>query len=210
MPTRSRKHPVRAMPTVLALLATGLIAVVTVKQLDEHNRFCVSCHLHGEFLHDMTASPPVALASAHFAAAAREPARHPERCFTCHSGEGIVGWTEVTALSAWDAARWLVGDRHEPAHMRLPLSDGACLKCHADDVRGTKTSEETEAFHQLTDHRTLPMKCTDCHSVHRRGEARKTWLDNVAMGKQCLRCHKDFGKQTSVADPGAGGGAGAD
>ena len=177
----------------LVLLALATTGVITVKKLDEDNRFCVSCHLHEEHLRDMTATPGVALTSAHFAAAAREPKGHPERCFTCHSGEGVVGWTQVTVLSAWDAARWVAGARSEPTHMRLPLTDAACLKCHAADVRGSKTSEETEEFHELTDHRSLPMKCIDCHSAHDHGEARKTWLDNTRVNAQCLRCHKDFG-----------------
>lgn len=203
MPNTRAKWNVRPRRLLLVLAAVGTVGVVTVKKLDEDNRFCVSCHLHGDLLRDMTATPAVALTSTHFAAATTAPARHPERCFTCHSGEGVVGWTQVTLLSAWDAARWVAGDRHEPTHMRLPLTDAACLKCHAQDVRGSKTSEETEAFHELADHRTLPMKCIDCHSAHRRGEARRTWLDNGTVGKQCLRCHKDFGAGGS--DPGLGG-----
>lgn len=194
----------RPWRAILAFAALGTLAVATVKKLDEDNRFCVSCHLHEDLLRDMTANPGVALTSAHFAAAAHEPKGHPERCFTCHSGEGVVGWTQVTVLSAWDAARWVAGDRDEPTHMRLPLTDGACLKCHAQDVRGSKTSEETEAFHQLTDHRSLPMKCIDCHSAHRHGEARKTWLDNSRVAPQCMRCHKDFGSGGGEPESGTG------
>ena len=59
----------------------------------------------------MVSAPPTTLAAAHYRA---HGPGHPERCFTCHSGEGVVGWTQVTLLSAWDAGRWVLGDRHEP------------------------------------------------------------------------------------------------
>lgn len=72
-----------------------------------------------------------ALAGAHFAA---KSAGHPERCFTCHSGEGVTGWSAVTALSAWDAARWVLGARHEPTTMRsriAPASSATRPTCAA-------------------------------------------------------------------------------
>ena len=154
------------------LLAVPVGALLVVKRLDEENRFCIACHLHQDLYRAMVGPPPTTLASAHFrvreapdggnAAAAAHPAGrrgHPERCFTCHSGEGVVGWTQVTALSAWDAARWVLGDRHEPESMRLPLTNQACLKCHAADVRGTKSEEETSKYHELTNHRSVSMPC---------------------------------------------------
>src|SRR5437867_1634621 len=86
-----------------------------------------------------------------------------------------VKWCRIarsagTALSAWDAARWVLGDRHEPTAMRLPLEDGACLKCHAADVRGTRSTEETDRFHELADHRKLRTPCVACHVTHRTGK----------------------------------------
>jgi hypothetical protein len=203
MPNSPVKRPVRLWRGLLALVLVAVASVVTVKKLDQDSRFCVSCHLHEDLLRDMTARPAVALSSAHFAAATKQPAGHPERCFTCHSGEGVVGWTQVTLLSAWDAARWVAGDRTEPTHMRLPLTDAACLKCHAADVRGSKTAEETDAFHELSDHRTLTVACIACHQVHRRGLARRTWLDDAKVRTQCARCHRDFGG--SDAGPGGAG-----
>src|SRR5262245_44808270 len=130
---KSLTGPRRAALAAFALL---LIAapVIVVKKLDEHNDFCISCHLHQPHHRGMVTQPATTLAGAHFAASAEKPADHPERCFTCHSGEGVIGWSAVTALSAWDAARWVLGDRHEPTSMRLPLEDGACLKCHASQV----------------------------------------------------------------------------
>jgi len=188
----SRRSPARALRWGLVALAAVVVPVAVVKKLDEDNRFCVSCHLHETHLRDMVAQPAVTLAGAHFTA---KHDLHPERCFTCHSGEGVRGWTEVTLLSAWDAARWVAGDRNEPTHMRLPIADAACLKCHADDVRGSLTSEETDRFHELGDHRGLTVACVACHQVHPRGEASRTWLHNDVVRPQCARCHRSMGAE---------------
>jgi len=185
--------------------------VVLVKRLDEDNRFCVSCHLHESHYRAMTGVPPSTLAAAHFlagtaprtstppageaeapAAVAASPkhADHPERCFTCHSGEGVVGWSQVTALSAWDAARWVLGDRHEPKRMRLPIENAACLKCHARDIGGSLSEEETSKYHELASHKSVKMPCVSCHVVHARGERAKLWLDDAVVRERCASCHR--------------------
>ncbi len=190
MPNRESGGPVRRWRWALVALISATLPVAVVKRLDEDNRFCVACHLHGVFMRNMTATPPMTLAGAHFGA---RPAGHPERCFTCHSGEGVVGWTQVTVLSAWDATRWVLGDRHEPTSMRLPITNEACLKCHAKQVHGSMTSEETDRFHQLTDHTGVKLPCISCHQVHRTGGAAgRTWLQADAVRPQCARCHKDM------------------
>ena len=188
MPARSRRF--LDSRWLLILLPAVVLPVAIVKRLDEDNRFCVSCHLHGQIMREMTAAPAVTLAGAHHVG--KGPG-HPDRCFTCHSGEGAWGWTQVTLLSAWDAARWVAGDRHEPTAMRLPLTNAACLKCHESEVRGSRTAEETDKFHELTDHRGLSLACAACHRVHRRGEADRTWLQKDVVRVQCARCHRDMG-----------------
>ncbi len=175
----------------LAILAlAGVAFTVVIKKMDEDNRFCVSCHLHEQHMADMFAVHPAVLAGAHGHA---KHAGHPERCFTCHSGEGVTGWTQVTLLSAWDAVRWVAGTRSEPAHMKLPIVDAACLKCHASEVHGTATAEETDQFHQLGDHRSLTVRCVECHVVHRPGRIDRHWLDPAVVQRQCARCHRDLG-----------------
>lgn len=189
MTTPVRGHAVRPGRWLLIVLAAVIVPVAIVKRLDEDNRFCVACHLHGEIMRTMTAVPPVTLAGAH---AAAPQARHPGRCFTCHSGEGVAGWTQVTVNSAWDAARWVAGDRHEPTSMRLPITNAACLKCHAKQVHGSLTAEETDKFHELSDHGSLKLACVGCHVVHSTGEASRTWLHKEIVRTQCARCHKDM------------------
>src|SRR5215831_7072656 len=98
----SRGRLIARIALGLALLASAATALV--KHQDQDNRFCVACHLHQKKMDAMLASPPRALAAAHHGA--KGPG-HPERCFTCHSGEGVAGWSQVTLLSAWDAARWV-------------------------------------------------------------------------------------------------------
>src|SRR5215475_1500421 len=165
---------------MLRLLALGVLlsiaGVAIVKVKDEDNRFCIDCHLHRTIFRTMVEPPPSTLAAAHFHARRRDG--HPERCFTCHSGEGVVGWSQVTLLSGWDAARWVLGDRHEPTRMRLPLANDACLKCHAAEVRGTKDQEETVKYHELSSHRGVKLPCVSCHVVHTPGNRAKLFLDD--------------------------------
>jgi hypothetical protein len=182
----------------LVLLVVAVSAVAFVKHQDEDNQFCISCHLHGEFYRRMVDAPPATLAAAHYhypAKAGAANAGHPERCFTCHSGEGVTGWTQVTVLSAWDAARWVLGDRHESTAMRLPLTNAACLKCHAAAVRGTKSSDETYKFHELSDHRAVTTACIACHVVHASGTAAKSFLDDATVHAQCQHCHRNLDQQ---------------
>jgi nitrate/TMAO reductase-like tetraheme cytochrome c subunit len=201
MPSRESSRPLRRWRWALLAVVAATLGTALVKRLDEDNRFCVACHLHGEIMRNMTAASPVALSSAHFAArngpaAGQQSAAsfhgHPERCFTCHSGEGVVGWTQVTVLSAWDAARWVAGDRHEPTSMRLPIDNKACLKCHANQMHGSSTAEETDRFHELGDHRGVTLPCVGCHQVHRPGERARHWLHPDTVRPQCARCHKDM------------------
>ena len=170
----------------------AVAAVVFVKHQDEDNRFCISCHLHQRHFDQMVARDPTDLAAAHFRAAGPG---HPERCFTCHSGEGVVGWSQVTLLSAWDASRWVLGDHHEPGAMRLPLANDACLKCHASHVRGTKNEDETAKFHELANHRGVSTACVACHVTHRIGARRRNYLDDTIVRRQCQGCHRDLNSE---------------
>jgi hypothetical protein len=178
---------------MLRLLGIGLALIVAsvafVKKQDQDNHFCISCHLHEPHYHGMVDPPPSTLAAAHFRGTGHG---HPERCFTCHSGEGVWGWSQVTLLSAWDAGRWVLGDRHESERMRLPLTNSACLKCHATDVRGTKNADETSKYHELVDHRMVSMRCVTCHVTHRTGKRAKVYLDDATVRAQCRTCHRDL------------------
>ena len=173
-------------------LAVAAGTTVVVKHLDQDNRFCIACHLHEPHYRGMVGRPAATLAAAHHAATG---AGHPERCFTCHSGEGVSGWSAVTLLSAYDAARWVLGDRHEPVSMRLPIENAACLKCHARDVRGSKSDEETDRYHELANHRAVRIPCVSCHVTHRAGAARKNFLDDATVTARCRTCHRHLGEE---------------
>jgi len=181
----------RAIAWLIGLLALAAVPTAVVKRLDEDNRFCISCHLHETIYRNTTGDSLVTLSTAHYRATRRD--RHPERCFTCHSGEGLVGWSAVTALSAWDAGRWVLGDRHEPTSMRLPLENAACLKCHPGVTRGTLSEEETSKYHALANHRAVKTPCVACHRVHTRGEKARQFLDPAVVRRQCQTCHRHMG-----------------
>jgi len=186
----------------LSVLALLTVSLVVVKRLDEDNRFCVSCHLHEDLSRLTHATPSATLAAAHFHAAAdarlgvttakERRVAPPDRCFTCHSGEGVVGWSQVTLLSAWDATRWVLGDRHEPTSMKLPLTNAACLKCHAADIRGTLSEEETSSYHELSRHNSVTMPCIACHEVHVRAEPQNRFLRSATVRARCVTCHRDL------------------
>ena len=175
--------PWLAAAAVLAALSAGSVAFV--KYQDTDNRFCISCHLH-EDLYRLTTgtTPPATLAAAHFGA--RHPG-HPERCFTCHSGEGIAGWSTVTVYSAYDAARWVLGDRHEPDSMRVKLDNGACAKCHEKDIRRSKSG--SDKYHEVSEHHGVGVRCVACHTVHTRGQKAQDFLSSSVVQAQCVRCH---------------------
>ena len=96
----------------------------------------------------------------------------------------------MTLLSAWDAGRWVLGDRHEPTTMRLPITNDACLKCHAEELRSQKHDEQK--FHGLSDHRTVGIPCASCHRVHDPGPRERQFLDDATVKIQCQRCHRDL------------------
>jgi nitrate/TMAO reductase-like tetraheme cytochrome c subunit len=184
---RPRRARLRIGAAGALFFAAG--AVGAVKVADQDNRFCVACHLHEDIYRTTLAAPPASLAAAHSRAPGPD---HPERCFTCHSGEGVVGWSQVTLLSAWDAGRWVFGDRHEPASMRLPIENAACLKCHAAAVKGNRSEEETAKYHELSAHRGVRLACVSCHVTHSRGERRKDYLDDAVVRARCQGCHHDL------------------
>lgn len=186
VPTRQRPRRV-LLRWSLALAAVVVASTAFVKHKDEDNQFCVSCHLHQQHMDGMISMPARTLAAAHHAAKGKG---HPERCFTCHSGEGVIGWSQVTLLSAWDAARWVLGAREEPATMRLPITNPACLKCHAADLRDFPRDEQK--FHGLSDHRRVEIPCVSCHRTHDPGPSDRNFLDDANVRTQCQRCHRDL------------------
>jgi bacterioferritin-associated ferredoxin len=84
----------------------------------------------------------------------------------------------------------VLGDRHEPTTMRLPITNAACLKCHDSDLR--KAPRDEQKFHGLSDHRRVGIPCASCHRTHDPGPRDRNFLDDATVRTQCQKCHRDL------------------
>ena len=161
---------------------------VVTDRLEQHNEFCVACHLDGETpLHrakgeDLRSRPARTLAAAHVMGEAEF------RCIDCHGGASFVGKLRVKAVAARDAASYLLGRFGEPDHMRHPLWDEDCVRCHA-----TYRAERDDAFHAIGVHNTaLPYACVACHTGHPEGPPGLHFLRRETALPVCRNCHEEF------------------
>lgn len=167
------------------ILGISLVAVAgerAVYRLEQRDRFCIACHLHEQKYKDFTAPT-----SEQITLAARHHAPKGVRCIDCHGGEGVVGRATILALAATDTLKYLVGRYREPEHLRVPLDDRACTKCH--EAALVSTGSYAQAYHALTPHATLSIACATCHIVHAPGNPRVKFLDEARVMPVCKRCH---------------------
>ncbi len=117
----------------------------------------------------------------------------------------------VWAVAGFDTLRFLAGLYREPDHMRLPLRDKDCRRCHTPILKSAPVAlspEQEEAlegrtgnsYHAIRDHDAVRIACVRCHTSHGTdGEARFQFLARPRLLPLCRECHTSMGE---------GGGAG--
>jgi hypothetical protein len=162
--------------------------------------------LHERLLADFGRRPAPSLAAAHGAAGTPDD---PFRCITCHAGTGALGRARVKWIALRDSAVWAAGRGAEPSHMRVPLGDRDCTRCHGLEpdaawrARGTPVGG-LPPFHPEEAHWTAGSDaesgCTACHPVHARvpdaagapDREQTSFLDPHTVRGRCARCHSGW------------------
>ena len=169
-----------------ALLAIGFVSFIAAMEVTDHleedNHFCIACHLHEEIFKNFITDTPqlVALAGAHLH-------KGEVKCIDCHIGATHSDKLIIKAIAGWDTVQYFVGNVSEPDHLRFPLGDRMCLKCHTD---GGQSRTRTGAFHNYSTHRNLRFACAACHQSHPTREATTFFLDQAVVRPICQECHR--------------------
>ncbi len=141
-----RRWPVLIGAGLLLLLAASGVGFTAVTTLEEHDSFCVSCHVVPErvyfnrayFALDNPKEPVTDLATAHYTAA-RQKNQPDFKCIDCHRGDSSLGQRIATvALGGRDTAIFALGQENpalEKLKIREPwLPNASCVHCHADTL----------------------------------------------------------------------------
>lgn len=153
---------------------------------ESNDSFCASCHSQPEstYYQRSVAAQSVDLASTHHARATR--------CIDCHSGRGIEGRIGAMSVGAGDLFNWLTRRALQPAPLTVPISDGNCLKCHADVPNTREFRQHFHAFlsrWQAVDR--TAATCVDCHSSHTvDGTPNAGFLQEQRVSQVCDACHR--------------------
>lgn len=186
---------IRAKPIPILIVLTclgALVSIVALDRMEGNNRFCIACHLddnkplHGDKFNDFIKNDPVNLAGLHMTKANGKEFK----CIDCHEGTNIKDRLRIKLISSKDAMVYLFGDPKEPNHLRVPLLDGDCLKCHP-----TYKPKNPQDYHALLDHaRDIPIKCIQCHNSHKEGGMKELYfLDEKTVLPLCRKCHPNLG-----------------
>jgi hypothetical protein len=184
---------VRWLKWTAILLAFGFVSFVAsievTDHLEEDNRFCIACHLHEDiFKNFMTDTPRlVALAGAHLH-------KGEVKCIDCHIGATHTDKLIVKAMAGWDTVQYFMGNFKEPDHLRFPLGDRTCLKCHTD---GGQSKTRAGAFHNEPNHRNMHFECVGCHQSHPVRDPSVLFLEEAIVRPVCHECHKEDGGEES-------------
>jgi hypothetical protein len=81
-----------------------------------------------------------------------------------------------------------MGNFKEPDHLRFPLGDRTCLKCHPD---GGQSQTRTGAFHNDPNHRAMPFACVACHQSHPVRNVSTLFLEDDLVRPVCHECHRE-------------------
>ncbi|RMH32518.1 MAG: hypothetical protein D6690_13585 [Nitrospirae bacterium] len=185
---------------ILAVLLVGLpvplfVAVDrVVYHFESRDTFCIACHLHERKYKEFTVPP-----GQEVSLAARHHTTNKVRCIDCHKGEGVWERLGVLTIAAWDTIIYFLGMHEEPQHMRFPLGNATCLKCHQKDLvpKGAYATK----YHDLTPHANLPIRCPECHVAHPHGDPKLDFLVQARVIPICQRCHPTMFDAAALATP---------
>ena len=180
-----------ALAGLVLIVSSLFLGALAWKERDD--RFCVSCHLHEEKLTRFMVPASRDLAGVHHL-------KKTIRCIDCHGGADPLMRLRVWAVAAVDTAKFIAGRYAEPDHMRLPLRDKECRRCHAPifkkappPAEGGEAQEGRlgSAYHAIRDHEGVTVPCVRCHTSHTiDGEARFGFLARQRVLPLCRECHK--------------------
>lgn len=188
------KHPATLkwrIPFFAFLIISGLgtAGYFTMAHTEERDSFCASCHSQPEttYFERSQAVTATDLASFHRAKSTR--------CIDCHSGPSVIGRISAMGLGATDLFAFITGTAQQPAPLKVPITDGNCLKCHADTAQTRDFNRHFHAF--LSKWQAIDKSaatCVDCHSAHTTdGLANITFLQEQRTIAVCQRCHQAAG-----------------
>ncbi len=185
--------PPRLLRILLVALACAVLLPVSgftyAASMEQHDSFCASCHTQPESTYyqrslDATSSD---LASAHTPKAVR--------CIDCHSGEGLPGRMSAELLGAHNAFAWYTRTAVQPAKLTRKVTDGQCLKCHA---QVSQSNDQNNHFHYFLSRWQQIDKnagtCVSCHQGHStQGDAQLMYLNRDTTTLVCESCHRITG-----------------
>jgi predicted CXXCH cytochrome family protein len=197
---------------VAGVLLLGVLFLTALAAKERDNRFCVSCHLHDDKFLRLTASEATDLAGFHHLKKAEVG------CIACHGGADPLMRAKVWTVAGFDTLRFLAGTYREPTHMRLPLRDAECRRCHtpilgrpvssssattaAKPIEATDESVAAEAetegrggtsYHAIREHDTVRIACVRCHASHATdANAADKFLSRPKITAICRDCHKQM------------------
>jgi hypothetical protein len=180
------------MPGVVMLLVLGLAGAGFryAAHLEESDAFCASCHTEPEttFMARTQAATSIDLASWH--------AAKSTRCIDCHSGPGFVGRMQGMSIGAGDLFTFITHTDKQSAPLTVPITDGHCLKCHADVPNNKDFNRHFHAFlgqWQAADPQAA--HCVDCHTGHAtNGDPQLQFLNQQETSAVCQRRHAFAGR----------------
>ena len=155
-----------------ALAAAWLLTGVTTGV----DSMCLSCHAG-----DMP----------HASRLAEDPIDDPHvstSCVSCHEGTGWIGrvTTAVPARAAHFAEGVSAADA--TAGYGLPVTSGACSRCHARALTSTTTNDARGLRMSHVEPLDAGATCMDCHEMQHTTGVVGSWTDGMGP---CLRCHDD-------------------
>jgi predicted CXXCH cytochrome family protein len=180
-----------AAPVAAVIALFAVSGVLYAAHKENNDAFCASCHTQPESqYYDRSLTQPVDLASIH--------ATKDVSCIQCHSGPGATGrLTAMAGVAMPDLLAYESGHYRAPAVVTKPISDGNCLKCHAQVLSNRSFNNHFHYF--LPRWQALDAKnaatCVECHKSHVTGGMQNaSFLLDGPTQQICQRCHNTVGR----------------